>query len=304
MLGGNVRCSGPGRSAGGYDMRGRSKSLPAVAATWLARLLATLAVLAAANLSFAAETSSNAGEMAPGDLVRIEVFDNPDLAVTVRVPLSGSVTLPLIGRVEDLAGRQTEMLAGEIRTRLEDGYLRRAEVTVTVLEYAPRTASVMGAVGKPGAVALHPARATAILQAIGECGGFLDDADRQHVRVLRQGAAAGQAELVNAAEDEIGMRLRPGDVVLVPRLDRVYVLGRVQRPGPIALPTSEVVTVSKAISMAGGFDRFARDGSVQLLHNVGAAVLVDVGAILAGKAGVEDPVLKPGDTVFVPQSRF
>jgi polysaccharide export outer membrane protein len=271
---------------------------------WLVRMLSVLTIAVGAGLAMAAEASANAGEMAPGDLVRIEVFDNPDLAVTVRVPLSGSVTLPLIGRVDDLAGRQTEMLAGEIRTRLEDGYLRRAEVTVTVLEFAPRTASVMGAVGKPGAVALHPARATAIMQAIGECGGFLDDADRQHVRVLRQGAAAGQAELVNAAEDEIGMRLRPGDVVLVPRLDRVYVLGRVQRPGPIALPTSEVVTVSKAISMAGGFDRFARDGSVQLLHNVGAAVLVDVGAILAGKAGSEDPVLKPGDTVFVPQSRF
>lgn len=280
----------------------RSRNTRSAAGIPILRWLLALLVSAVAMAGEA--PAEGGGEMAPGDLVRVEVFDNPDLAATVRVPLAGSVTLPLIGRVEDLAGRRTETLAAEVRKRLEDGYLRRAEVTVTVLEYAPRTAAVMGAVGKPGSVSLSPVRTTAILQAIGECGGFLEDADRSHVRVLRQGVAGSLVETVDAAADAVGLPLRAGDVVIVPRLDRVYVLGRVQRPGPIALPTSEALTVSKAISMAGGFDRFARDGSVQLLRLAGPAVLVDVSAILGGRTGIDDPQLKPGDTVFVPQSRF
>jgi protein involved in polysaccharide export with SLBB domain len=70
----------------------------------------------------------------------------------------------------------------------------------------------------------------------------------------------------------------------------------------VPVPADEHLTVSKAISLAGGFGRFARETSVQLVRRGEQPVVVDVQAVLAGRA--EDPVLRAGDTVFVPESRF
>lgn len=240
-----------------------------------------------------------AARLLPGDLVRIEVFDNPDLQQTIRIPAAGTAPFPLIGAIDHLAGRDTSEVADELRRRLEDGYLRRAEVTVTVLEFAPRTAYVMGSVGRAGPVTLTSSGSTTALQAVGEAGGFTEDADLHRIQVLH---ADGSPAIIGDGAAHVV--LVPGDVVNVARYDRVYVLGRVAKPGPINLPTNEPITVSKAISLAGGFERFAKDGSVQLLRADGTPQIVDVRAVLDGKRDILDPVLKPGETVFVPQSRF
>jgi protein involved in polysaccharide export with SLBB domain len=56
--------------------------------------------------------------------------------------------------------------------------------------------------------------------------------------------------------------------------------------------------------MAGGFTRFARQGEVQLIRAGKPVLAVDVKAVLSGNTDVQDPELGPGDTVFVPESRF
>ncbi len=235
----------------------------------------------------------------PGDLLRVEVFDNPDLVQSIRVPAAGPAPFLLIGALDNLQGRGTTAVAAEIRRRLENGYLRRAEVTVTVLEFAPRNAYVIGSVEKAGSIALNAAGRTTALQAVGEAGGFTEDADYHRIQVLR---ADGSAAITG--DTAASTVLATGDVVVVARYDRVYVLGRVAKPGPINLPTKEQITVSKAISLAGGFERFAKDGSVQLLRADGTPLTVDVRAVLAGERDAVDPILKPGETVYVPQSRF
>jgi protein involved in polysaccharide export with SLBB domain len=78
----------------------------------------------------------------------------------------------------------------------------------------------------------------------------------------------------------------------------------VGKPGAVNLPSQEVLTVSKAVSLAGGFSQYAKQGEVQLMHSGKRVQVVDVRAILTGDAKVQDPVLEPGDTVFVPESRF
>lgn len=249
-------------------------------------------------------------QLFPGDLIKIEVFDNPELTVTTRVPGNGTVTFPLIGELPPLAGTTAENLSREITRRLEDGYLRHAQVTVAVLEYGQRQAYVMGSVNRPGTVRIAPGQSLSALQAISDCGGFSEDAVRSATRLLREdpvdGTRTSLALEFSGDERDAGrdVPLRPGDVVVVRRADRVYVLGRVTRPGALNLPGNETVTVSKAISLAGGFDRFAKDSQVQLLREGGKTMVVDVEALLAGKPGIEDPPLKPGDTVFIPESRF
>jgi protein involved in polysaccharide export with SLBB domain len=125
--------------------------------------------------------------------------------------------------------------------------------------------------------------------------------------VLRD-LAGGEGKLAlplpanDTADDLAGdIALEPGDVIIVPRLDRVYVIGRIIRPGALNLPSQEQLTISRAISLSGGFDKFANQDAVQLMRE-GRVSTVDVRAILAGKT--QDPPLRPGDTVYVQESRF
>jgi polysaccharide export outer membrane protein len=247
----------------------------------------------------------------PGDLLHIAVFDHEDLTAQIRVPVNGVISYPLIGAMDGVVGAGLDNFIGRLQDRLEDGYIRQAVITVTVLEFGPRRAVVMGSVERPDAVQLSPYAPTTAMQAIGQVGGFLDDANRAGAIVIRDDpndAGRKLALAVPAADDAQAMMsdvvLEPRDIVIVPRLDRVYIIGQVRRPGAVNLPSLEALTVSKAISLAGGFEKFARESDVLLIRSVGEMQTVDVRAILSGKEGVVDLKLKPGDTVYVPESRF
>lgn len=285
--------------------------MPAVLAVLALLLVGAAGAVEAPPAAPAAATAANAPDyrLFPGDLLRIEVFDNPDLSSQLRVPATGSSSFPLIGDIGVLAGRPLAEFGSELRTRLESRYLRQAIVTITVVEFGQRFAYVMGSVREPDAIALDPLRTITAMQAVAQAGGFLDDADRAGAQVLRDDPAApgGKIALPVPAGDAAGdlardIALAPGDVIIVPRLDRVYVIGKVQKPGALNLPSREQLTVSKAISLSGGFDKFARQDAVQLVRS-GVVTTVDVRALLSGDK-VADPVLRPGDTVYVQETRF
>jgi polysaccharide export outer membrane protein len=246
-----------------------------------------------------------------GDLLVVSVFDHPDLSLEVRVPGDGRLAYPLIGDLANLIGRTMGELQQELVTRLEKDYITRAVITISVKEFGVRECFVMGQVTKPGAVALNPLHQVSALQAIGLAGGLNNDANSAGAMVLRDDPAKPGFKItlpipytVESVRTGADIILIPGDVVVVPRLDRAYVIGQVNRSGAVDLPSGAGVTVSKAVSLAGGFTRFANESNVQLVRVGVPAKSVDVQAILAGKEGAEDPVMRPGDTVFVPASRF
>lgn len=267
-----------------------------------------LAALLACLLAAGASAAEGGYRLFPGDLIRIEVFGHADLLVDARVPSGGEITFPLIGPLAEVAGRTPEALSSELTARLADGYIRNPSVTVQVREYGTRTAWVVGAVKTPGPVKLDPLRPSSASQAIGAAGGFDEDADRTAAQVVRDdplqpGAKTALAIPAGDAPQQ-DVELTHGDVVVVPRADRIFVLGQVQYPRAVPLPAREVLTVSKAISLAGGFGRFAKEGKVQLVRRGAQPQVVDVRAVLDGAADAVDPALKAGDTIFVPESRF
>ncbi len=245
----------------------------------------------------------------PGDQLIIGVRGHDDLAVSTRIPADGTVQFPLLGSITDVTGRTPEAVRRELVSRLADGFLVRPEVTVTVEEFAPRQAYVQGAVVRPSAVSLSPFVPMTALQAVSSSGGLMPDANHLGVVVVRESPAGsgkrialkvpGEDTPEAIAQDIV---LAPGDLVIAARLDRVFIFGQVRIPGAINLPSQERLTVAKAISIAGGFDRFAKQEEVQLLRG-GNVLSVNVKAALEGKAG-SDQELRPGDTVFVPESRF
>lgn len=251
--------------------------------------------------------------LTPGDLVRFEVFNQSDLTVSTRVPESGGFAFPLIGDIKDVVGRPVAAVIAEIKQRLEAEYLRQAQVTATIVEMAPRKIYVLGNVANQNAIPLPPYARTTAMQAIGQAGGFLADADLAGVVVIRDDPMRPGVKIslpvVAALHPEqltTDIVLLPGDMISVPRLgvQRVYVTGKVKSSGAFTIPPNEQLTVSKAITLAGGFEQFARRDQVQLIRIGERMQVINVQGILNGEITLPEPVLSAGDTINVPDSRF
>jgi polysaccharide export outer membrane protein len=84
--------------------------------------------------------------------------------------------------------------------------------------------------------------------------------------------------------------------------NKIYVIGKVARPGEFVLTRS--VDVMQALSMAGGTDRFANLGDIKILRreNGGAerAIPFDYTLVQKGKGLEQNILLEVGDVVVVP----
>jgi len=88
---------------------------------------------------------------------------------------------------------------------------------------------------------------------------------------------------------------------------KVYLVGPVRIPGPQEIPSDEILTLSKAIMRAGGFNDFADRHNVKVTrkgHSGGRdtkTFVVDVGQIFdKGKVDL-DLLLEPGDLILIPE---
>jgi len=88
----------------------------------------------------------------------------------------------------------------------------------------------------------------------------------------------------------------------------VTVLGRVKRPGRIAIPATRNLTVSGAIQRAGGFDTSAKDTAIRVTHRTGEGRtdVREVNLRAVGSQGLieEDIVVGPEDIVYVIERIF
>ena len=86
----------------------------------------------------------------------------------------------------------------------------------------------------------------------------------------------------------------------------VFVNGQVVAQGAVDLPLDAPMTVSQAITKAGGFKEFAKDNAVRVVRKNGPkkkGYVVDVKAVQHGDID-KDFVLEPGDQIVVDESKF
>ena len=156
--------------------------------------------------------------IAPGDVLRIAVWKEPELTTDVFVRLDGRITVPLVGDVK-AAGRTTEELTNEIRTRLR-AFLEVPQVTITVSQAVSTRFYVIGQVTTSGAFALS-SRIT-VAQALALAGGFREFAKRDRVMLLRESRGERKAIPFNFRDLEVGINLdqnivlESGDTIIVP----------------------------------------------------------------------------------------
>lgn len=85
----------------------------------------------------------------------------------------------------------------------------------------------------------------------------------------------------------------------------IYLVGGVKAPGPLEIPRDDVLTVSKAILRAGGFDDFADQKHVRVTRRTEGGTnevfTVNVSAILDKGQTAKDAPAEPGDLIYVPE---
>ncbi len=157
-------------------------------------------------------------KIGPQDVVRIDVWKEPDITRTIPVRPDGKISLPLLNDVQ-ASGLTALQLGNSIRDGLTK-YLNNPQVTVTVTEINSRRVYLTGEVGRPGALQLLPNMT--VLQAISSGGGFTQFAKRKNIYVLRNEGGKqvkhpfNYMEVVKGKNEEQNILLLPGDVIVVP----------------------------------------------------------------------------------------
>jgi len=157
-------------------------------------------------------------KIGPQDVLRIDVWKEPDISRTVPVRPDGKISLPLLNDVQ-AAGLTAMELAGVLRDGLTK-YITSPQVTVTVTEINSRRVYCNGEVLKPGALLLLP-NMTA-LQAISSCGGFTQFAKLKGIYILRMENGKQKQypfnykDVIKGKKPEDNILLQPGDVIVVP----------------------------------------------------------------------------------------
>jgi len=157
-------------------------------------------------------------KIGPQDVVRIDVWKEPEISRTIPVRPDGKVSLPLLNDVQ-AAGLTAIQLSNAIRNGLTK-YLNNPQVTVTVMEINSRRVYITGEVNRPGALPLLPNMT--VLQALSSGGGFTQFAKLKNIYVLRSEDGKqiklpfNYREVVKGKNQEQNILLLPGDVIVVP----------------------------------------------------------------------------------------
>lgn len=156
------------------------------------------------------------------DIVRINVWRNQELSVTVPVRPDGKISMPLIGDVK-AAGRTPKMVSADISKKLSN-FVRDPNVTLMVTdlrshEYLTRV-RVTGAVSNP--ISVNYRQGMTVLDAILAAGGVNDFASSSSTKLYRK--IEGKTRVISINLDDIlyrggletNIELRPGDIITVP----------------------------------------------------------------------------------------
>ncbi|MEG0859611.1 MAG: polysaccharide biosynthesis/export family protein [Pseudomonas sp.] len=150
----------------------------------------------------------------PGDVVSISVWGDEKLQGEVNVLPDGSITFPLVGRVE-VEGLDTATVEKTVAARLEK-FISDPTVSVVVKNAAGNLLYVEGKVIKPGPVQM--AGPTAVLQALSMSGGLDKFADKSAIKVVRgqQILPVNYKDLISGDDMSTNIQLQAGDTLVVP----------------------------------------------------------------------------------------
>jgi len=168
----------------------------------------------------------------PGDVLEVNVWQEPKLNKQIVVAPDGRIAFPLVGHL-NAGGMTVEGVEAAIKAGLAKQYTTDIDVNVALIgvKEKPKSADdakakeypfiyVTGEVNKPGMFEIR--RATDIVQAISMSGGLAPFAAGRRIKVKRD--VDGRAQFhdfdydafVSGKDVSSNIRLHGGDVIIVP----------------------------------------------------------------------------------------
>ena len=262
------------------------------------------AQLTTGTASWPSTSASSDYVVGPDDILKIMVFDEPSLSGSYRIDTDGSFQYPMLGRVA-AGGMRVREIEQLLKTRLEDGYVKRAQIAVDVDQFRSRNVFVVGEVRTPGKYPITGQMS--LIEALAAAGSTTSAAGIEVLILHARPTAAGEVVMpadveqanvrrVSLADLQLGrlsenVTLMDGDTVFVPKAEKFYMTGQIKNPG--AYTYERGLTVLQAISLAGGLTDKGSNRRLKVIRTVDGKKT---------EQGIDlYDAIQPGDTLVIPQ---
>ena len=170
------------------------------------------------------------------DVLKISVWQNPDLDQEVIVRPDGMISFPLIG---DIVAKSLSItgLSQEITSRLSE-FVKSPQVSISLKKMGGSKVIVLGEIMRPGVYSVTGSKT--VLEAIGQAGGFSRDAVSSSIVLVRGGFLQPQPQRLNLSKALEGrdvqrqnIALQSEDIIFVPKkfiADINYFLNQILDP--------------------------------------------------------------------------
>jgi polysaccharide export outer membrane protein len=267
----------------------------------LVRSTIGVAVLAlAAGVACAQQDATRSGDyrLGPGDSIKVQVYQNPELSMEVRVSESGVVNYPLVGNLQ-LGGLTVTEAERAIAKGLKDkDILKAPQVSINVATVRGSQVAVLGQVQKPGRFPLETTTVR-VSEMLAAAGGVTKDGDD---RVVVTGTRNGQpfrtevdVGALFAGKSANDITLQPGDTLFVGKAPTFFLSGEAKQPGSYRIEPG--MTVQQAVAVGGGITQRGSINRIRITRKQpnGREVTIDPRL---------NDVVQAGDVITVRESIF
>ena len=248
----------------------------------------------------AATTAKTEALLGAGDVVKITVYQNPDLTVDgARISETNQINFPLVGNVA-IGGLTATAAEQKIAKLLRDGgFVLRPQVTIQVGQIRSAVISILGQVGKPGRYPIETVGAK-VSEMIAAAGGVVPGgADVVTLVGTRNGRPIkldiDLPAILQSGKAELDLEVQNGDVIYADRAPTAYIYGEVQRPGQFKLERG--MTLMQALAQSGGLTARGTQRGIKV-HRRDANGAVEIISV-----DLNDPVARD-DVIYVKESLF
>ena len=269
--------------------------------------MSSMRLLLRSLLIFLVTTGLAFGQVAPrteatlgiGDVVKITVYQNPDLSVDARVSETGQINFPLIGAVS-VGGLTVSAAEQKIQKMLRDGgFVLKPQVTIQTVSIKSSQISILGQVAKPGRFPIEIV-GSKVSEMIAAAGGVVPGgADVVTLVGNRNGKPIkldiDLPAILQAGRAELDVVVENGDIIYVDRAPSFYMYGEVQRPGQLRLERN--MSLMQALAGAGGLTARGTERGIRVHRKD------DSGAVKVFELKMNERVERD-DVIYVRESLF
>lgn len=165
-----------------------------------------------------APTAGGGYVISPGDVLDVQVWQEPNVSKAVPVRPDGKISLPLLDDVQ-AAGLTASALTADLTERLKK-FISDPQVTVIVSQVNSQRIYITGEVNRGGTYPLEPGMT--VLQGLASAGGFTAFANVKKIYVMRQENGKqvkypfNYKAAIKGKDAGQNILLQPGDTIVVP----------------------------------------------------------------------------------------